>query len=443
MRLKRRELKAILESMEMAERYKPFQVAKRKVMEKYGLLGSRADRLATALLYKMYRLQGVLDDVVAEVLGVEVRRLPAYLRQSYRLAAYLALYDTGRDSRLAEQLLDYAARVAAARFSDSEAERVEKLYRVLRGGKWSPSRDVEVELRLLLPPVIVKRLFKLLGSMDEVERFASAVNNPNPIYGLRVNTLKTDMEEVLKALEEIGVEAWPSRRVSGHIRYRGGLPYERFQPLREGKVVPQDESSAAAAPLLSPRPGARVADLCAAPGGKTTHIAELQRNRGNIIALELYGDRISRLVDLARRTGTYASINPVIGDALRASTLVRRADSVLLDPPCSSTGAIARHPEARWRLTERVLRQLAARQYRMLKEAVALLPSGGRLLYTVCSVMPEEGEYLISRALEELPVSLVPLHGPYDASPLLPGTMRAWPHRHGTTGFFYALLERR
>lgn len=446
MRLRRSEVKALLEALEQAERYKPFQVAKRRVMARYGLQGSRVDRLSTALLYKMYRLQGILDMIVESETGLRVERLPAFLRQALRLAAYLALYDEAGDEELARQLVEAASAMASRRFRAGDAEAVRRLYRVLRARGWEPrSSEDRLAAELLLPPLLIRRLRGLLGGEEELRRFAEAVNSPRPIHGLRVNTLKASLEQVLRALEEAGVEAWPSSRVENHIRYRGALPYSRFQPLQEGWVVPQDEASAAAAPLLSPRPGELAADLCAAPGGKTTHIAELQRNQGTVVALELYPDRMERLLELAGRTTTYASISPVIGDARRAPQLLRRApDKVLLDPPCSSTGAIAKHPEARWRLTEDTLRKLAQRQYEMLRAAARALHPGGRLLYTVCSVLPEEGEHLIQRLLEEEKnLELVPLSGPYDPSPLLPGTMRAWPHRHETTGFFYALLEKR
>ena len=446
MRLRRSEVKALLEALERAERYKPFQVAKRMVMARYGLQGSRVDRLATALLYKIYRLQGILDMIVEAETGLRPTRLPAFLRQALRLAAYLALYDEAGDEELARQLVEAASAMAGKRFRPGDAEAVARLYRVLRARGWRPrSSEERLAAELLLPPLLIQRLRGLLGGMEELRRFAEAVNNPRPVHGLRVNTLKATVEQVLRALEEAGVEAWPSTRVANHVRYRGPLPYSSFRPLQEGWVVPQDESSAAAAPLLAPRPGELVADLCAAPGGKTTHLAELQRNQGTVVALEIFPDRMARLLELARRTSTYSSINPVIGDARRAPALLQRPpDKLLLDPPCSSTGAIAKHPEARWRLTEDMLRKLAERQYEMLRAATRALRPGGRLLYTVCSVLPEEGEHLIQRLLEEEKnLELIPLRGPYDPSPLLPGTMRAWPHRHQTTGFFYALLEKR
>ncbi len=439
MRLGRREVRALAEALEAAEKYKPFQVAKRKVMEKYGLAGSRVDRITTALLYKLYRMQGILDQL-ASLAGLEPTRLPPLPRQAVRLAALLAVADEVGDREFTDSLVKDLSRLVGARYGTGLGSAVERLYRSLLGQGIPP--ELREQLRLMLPGIIIRRL-RLLLPGSEIDEFAKAVNERRPWLGLRVNSLKATVDELVREVEKYATEVELSR-VPGHIRYRGSLPYSRFKPLLEGKAVPQDEASAAAGIILAPREGETVVDLCAAPGGKTTHLAELMKLRGRVVAMELYADRMKRLVTLAVRTGTYTAIEPVLGDALRASRLIHRpVDGVLLDPPCSSTGAIAKHPEARWRLTEEALARLAERQWRMLQEALKLLPPGGRLLYTVCSVMPEEGEYLLQRLLETERVELIPLRGPYDESPLLPGTMRAWPHRHGVTGFFYALLEKR
>lgn len=446
LRLERKHVKAFLEVLEWSEHYKPFQVVKRRVMARYGLLGSSYDRVFTAMLYRLYRMQGILDRVVAERTGLRPERLPAALRQALRLSALLALTGSGETRDFDERLVEGVARIIAARFGPSESRRVTGLYRGLLSRPWTPRDNLErMEFELMLPRIVIERLGRLLGQ-DGARRFAEAVNVSQPFLGLRVNRLKADVGEVLRELERAGVEAWPSERVPWHIVYKGSLNYSKFKPLIEGKAVPQDEASAAAGFILGARRGELVADLCAAPGGKTTHLAELSLNGAVIVALEIYPDRMARLVELAARTTTITSIYPVIGDALRASALLPRGrfDRALLDPPCSSTGAIAKHPDARWRLTEEGLARLVENQKRMLVQAVELLRPGGRLLYTTCSVLPEEGEEVVGWILQQRrDIEIVPLHGPYEESPILPGTMRSWPHKHGTTGFFYALLEKR
>ena len=440
------EAKAFLEFLELAEKYKPFQVAKRIVYRKYGLLGSRFDKVTTSIVYKMYRLQGILDYIIRSRAGVDPERLPSALRQYLRLAVYLAQFDEVKDVEFSEYLVGYMRRVALARFRPADAELIESVYRGLLRRPWTPSSRMErMMLELLLPPLLIEYLAELLPS-SELKRFAEYVNTNRPLLGLRVNRLKASLEEVLEEVRAQGVEAWPSERVPFHIVYRGGLDYESLRALREGKAVPQDEASAAAAFLLGPRPGSRAADLTAAPGGKATHMAELMEARGLLVAFEIYHDRALHMRDLAARVGVMHMVHVVQADARLAPAILgrERFDYVLLDPPCTSTGAIAKHPEARWRLTREAVKKHVKLQRELLEAAYQILRPGGRLLYSVCSVIPDEGEHNITWFLEShSDMVLVPLRGPYDPSPLLPGAMRAWPHRHGTTGFFYALLEKK
>jgi 16S rRNA (cytosine967-C5)-methyltransferase len=398
-------------------------------------------------MYKMYRLAGILDRAAAKALGEDVSSIaqkPALLRQALRLAAYLAQFDEVGDPRLPRLLLRYGLPYLASRYGWREARKVAKVLERLSKDPWRPSSEIEkLELKYMVPAILIERVRKLLPA-SEVEELLKALNlEPDP--GLRVNTLKASIEEVVARLSRSGFSVRVSERVPNHVKYRGPFLGEVAKLVDEGKAVPQDESSALASLILDPKPGELVVDLCAAPGGKTTHIAELMNVNGSVVAFDIYHDRVQRLVELARRTGTYTIIHPLEADARLAPNIlgVEVADRALVDPPCTSTGALAKHPDARWRISEENIRALARQQKELLQAAVQVVRKGGYILYTVCSILPEEGEEVVKWALENLPVELVPLKGPYDPSPLLPGTMRAWPHRHRVTGFFYALLRKR
>ncbi len=432
--------------MEEAEKIKPFQIAKRRVFQKYGISGSDKDRIFTAIMYKIYRLQGILDKALAHSLNTSLKELqnkPPLIRQALRLAAFLAQFADVKDPQLERILLYYGLKYIAKRYGWRDARLIARALSKLKKNPWKPSTiEEEYELRYMLPYWFIKRLEMLLGK-NEIEALANSFNKEPPL-GLRVNSLKTSVEEVLEHLRRNGITAWVSERVPQLVRYKAPFIKPIAMLVENGKAVPQDESSAIAALLLNPMPGEIIVDLCAAPGGKTTHIAELTRNTAKIIAFDLYADRLQRLRWLAVSTGTYVSIDITMSDAKYASSILGTnvADRVLLDPPCSSTGALAKHPDARWRLSPSKLEELITLQKSLLIEAVKIARKGGRILYVVCSLLPEEGEWIIKWALEKLPVKLIPLQGPYSPSPLLPGTMRAWPHRHNTTGFFYALLEK-
>ncbi|NPA05084.1 MAG: RsmB/NOP family class I SAM-dependent RNA methyltransferase [Crenarchaeota archaeon] len=426
-----RELLVLIEALVEAERVKPVQVAMREVFRRHGLLGQPVMRALAAIMYKVYRFQGILDKLVDMVApGSE-----AAAREALRLAAYIFHFDrvAGEElSRLVESCLP-------GRVEGVTREALERLRRI----EYRPSSWEELaEYRFLVPAYLVKLLSRFIPR-GELEELLEALNKPLPM-GMRVNTLKASVEEVAEELRRAGAEVLPSRAPS-HVRYIGAINYFAFKPLLEGKAVPQDEASALAAPLLSPRPGERIVDLCAAPGGKTTHLAELSRNMALIVAIDVSGRRLGRLRVLAERTGTSISIHPVAADGRAAPSLLGEewADKVLLDPPCSSTGVLSKHPDAKWRLTPERLRMLVERQRALLEAAHRLLKPGGLLLYTTCSILPVEGEGNIRWLLWRHPCyEVIPLDLPYEESPWLPGTVRAWPHKHGVSGFFYALLRK-
>ncbi len=436
-------IRVLLEALVEGEKIKPSQVAKREVFRRYGILGTDLDRVLTAVIYKLNRKLGLVDKVLRSA-GVDVESLDPFSRWLLRVYAYSVHFSEVEERRFKRALRLYGPIVVSEYSGKEGAWRIRALMRKVETLKYRPTSVEEVlELRYSVSSWLIKRLISILG-YEETEEFLKAVNKV-PSLGFRVNSLRNvSVADVVKRLRDMGVEAWVSPYVPCVVKYRGTVNYERFEPLKQGDVIPQDDSSALAALILDPKPGEVVVDMCAAPGGKTEHIGELMKNRGTIIAIELYSDRAAYLRDLVKRAGIEI-VEVVQGDSTRASTMLGEeiADKVLLDPPCSSTGAIAKHGEARWRLSEERLAKLVELQKALLREGIRLLKPGGRLLYCVCSVLPEEGEEVIEWALREFrdQIRLIKITGPFDPG-LLPGTMRAWPHKHDTTGFFYALLEK-
>ena len=172
-------------------------------------------------------------------------------------------------------------------------------------------------------------------------------------------------------------------------------------------------------------------------------MAELMNNEGKIYAFDVDDVRIKRMKEVLKRMGV--EIAEIIrADGRRAPEILGRevADKVMLDAPCTSDGTIAKNPELRWRLREKNIPKVVKLQKELLQSAWELLKPGGKMLYSTCSLLVEENEEVVKWFLERNEnAKLVPLRGPYDEG-LLPGTMRAWPHRHGTIGFFYALIEK-
>jgi 16S rRNA (cytosine967-C5)-methyltransferase len=177
---------------------------------------------------------------------------------------------------------------------------------------------------------------------------------------------------------------------------------ERLPGFADGWFAVQDESAMQAARLLAPAPGSTVLDLCAAPGTKTTHLAELMGNRGSILAADVDRRRLALVEENCRRLGIdIVETQVVAADARDVSP--GPFDSVLLDVPCSNTGVLGKRPEARWRLRPQDIEELAAIQKRLLTAAIARLKPGGRLVYSTCSIEPEENEGVVRAALSAFP----------------------------------------
>jgi len=440
-----RAVRVLVEVVRAAEEVKPSQHAKREVLRRYGLLGTSVDRVVTAVFYETMRRLGLLDRAAEEITGVEsVLILDPWLRAALRTALSLLLFH-----RLDEETRRALRWGVAALLSEKTHPYVGMYYWRLypRLEEYTPRPRSETELlewRYLMPGWLIEKIRGLLGPM-EAEELLRALNE-KPLLSVRVNTLKATVEEVVEELRRLGKSPVISRRVPVVVKFRGPFDFERSRLVREGKIVVQEEAAAAASIILAPEPGMRVADLCAAPGGKTSHMAELMKLKGEIHAFDIDPLRIRRMREILRRTGTASIVRIHRMDAREAPRLLgeETVDRVMLDAPCTSTGTLMKNPELRWRLRPEGLGGIVRLQREILEAAVKLLKPGGRLLYTTCSLLPEENEENIKWLLDKHPeLRLIPLHGPYDESPLLPGTMRAWPHRHGTIGFFYALLEKR
>ncbi len=440
--LDRKEAKALVESVKLAEEIKPSQHAKREVLRRYGLLGTDSDRLITAIFYDLMKRQGVIDKMIERFLRVpSVLILDPWLRAALRVAFEIMKFK--KPNERTEEVLKWSV---ADLISEKSHPYVGMFYwkkfDQIKVFEYKPRNLYErLELKYLLPVWFIKRMKDFLG--DEAEELFKSLNR-KPLISIRVNTLKASVEEIVKHLQEVGKNPIISKVIPTVIKFKGPYDFEGSEPYRLGKFVVQEEAAALASIILSPQPGEFVIDMCAAPGGKTIHMAELMKLRGEIHAFDVDELRIKRMKELLERTGTGRIVKIYKEDARRVAEILGEevADKVMLDAPCSSTGTIMKNPELRWRIKEDGLDDLVKLQRELIASAVKAVKKGGKILYTTCSLLPEEGEKNVEWALKNFPLRLIELKGPYSPSPLLKGTMRAWPHKHNTIGFFYALMEK-
>jgi len=265
-------------------------------------------------------------------------------------------------------------------------------------------------------------------------------------------------DEIIHALERSGLQIALGRLLKNAFAASGGSPAESAV-FRAGGISIQDEASQAVPLLLNVQPGERVLDLCAAPGGKTVALARAAGEKGSVIAADLRAHRLRAMEAQFKRLGL-RGVQSIELDALQPLPFTVPFDAVLVDAPCSGTGTLGRHPEIRWRLAAPQLAEFHAMQTKMLVNALGQLAPGGRLVYSTCSIEPEENEDVVSEALRSLPAGapsvwrvsageaargLAPhLASGVEASELFDsaGTFRTLPGQWATDGFFASLLRR-
>ena len=304
--------------------------------------------------------------------------------------------------------------------------------------------DQELPGRTAHPAWLVERL---LTAWDGACEELLAANNAHPPLTLRVDLSRVSTSHCVDRLREAGIEALPIQWCPTAVILQRPVPVDRLPGFAEGVVSVQDAGAQLAAPLLAPRPGMRVLDACAAPGGKTGHILEQLGEGADVTALDIDPARVERVRENLSRLGRAARL--CVGDAREPQSFWdgRPFERILVDAPCSSTGVVRRHPDIKLLRRASDLPALAASQLAILLAAEHMLAPGGRLVYCTCSVLPEENEAVVQRFLERV-AHMRPAGMPRGAklapgardrpvgAQLLPGA------EAGTDGFYYACLEK-
>ncbi|MER1968610.1 RsmB/NOP family class I SAM-dependent RNA methyltransferase [Castellaniella sp. GW247-6E4] len=302
-------------------------------------------------------------------------------------------------------------------------------------------------VRLSLPDWLVERT----AALEDAEALFEALNRPAPL-DLRVNPLKIERAALLAAWSQGPEARWapqPTPYSPWGIRIEGRPPINRWKAFERGEIEVQDEGSQLLAALVAPRRGEMVIDYCAGAGGKTLLLGALMRSTGRLYAFDVSAARLARAKPRFARSGL-SNITPVViaeHKDQRVRRLHGKAHRVLVDAPCSGLGTLRRNPDLKWRQHPEALEQLRQTQARILREAAACVMPGGRLVYASCSILPEENEEQVRAFLDEHPefslLAVDDILGERYAVPGMAGPfLRLRPDRHGTDGFFAAVMQR-
>jgi len=385
-----------------------------------------ADRaLCHELVLGVLRRQLFLDALIKHFSKRGVEDLDSAVRLALRLGLYQLRFLTRIPASAAVN--ESVSLVRAARLSSATAFVNAVLRRATREPEYDPAADVsdpleKIAVRTSHPSWLIERWASWLG-LDQAEAFAHA-NNLVPPTAFRVVANRANQSRILAKLSAAGAVLKSSDIVEGAWRVAGATPLVR-ELAAAGEIYLQDEASQLVAGVMDVKPRERVLDLCAAPGGKTTLMADRAGDAAFIVAADRSATRMATVV-VTTRLHELNGIKPVILDATEQLPFERESfDKVLVDAPCSGTGTLRANPEIRWRLKPADFASFALQQKRILSRAVEVLKPSGRLVYSTCSVERQENEEVI----EQLDLRLVK-------------TMRTWPQREGVDGFFISILQK-
>ncbi len=424
-------------------------------------IDGRERRLINGLVYGVIRWQKQLDWVLDRFINPKFQ-LDDRHRNILRLGAFQLLHLDGIPAHAA--IFETVQLAAPHRRKSSRGRKTAGfinavLRSVQREGTTFvyPPLDANpiehIAFSLSYPTWLVKRWLQTRG-VSWTLAFCQASNQIAPL-AFRVNTLLTRREAVCQSLEMKGLPATFSKIAPDGITLENRTITTFDAPgestlkdiLNRNDLYVQDESAMLVAHLLSPEHAEFIVDLCAAPGGKTTHLAHLMKNAGKIIAVDVSAEKVALLRKNCRRVNAH-NVETRVMDAIKADLgFIKTADAVLIDAPCSGFGTLRRHPDIRWNKTFKQVRALSEIQYNLLKNAAAHIKPGGILVYSTCSTEPIENEGVINRFLVDFPMYTIE-----NAQGFLPGVpssiitpegfVQTFPHEHGVDGAFAARLRK-
>ena len=403
-------------------------------------LGSHDRRFIAETVYGTLRHLRRCDTVLRRVMSNRSHPVPPGDGYLLLIATYfLVVENTTRVTGA-----DLLPQMKSSRLKD---ELDDVLQDIVSGEGGAENDPVErIGVRYSFPNWIVERLLREYGE-GETEKLCASLNTQAPLT-LRVNTLKTTLEECQQALRAEGVETNRTRRSPVGLEVPKRINIFRLRTFQQGMFEVQDEGSQIVSMLVDPKPTAKLLDACAGAGGKTLHFAALMANRGEIVAADVSSYRIDQLRKRTRRAGVSNVRARAIKDLSDLEDRYRSYfDVVFVDAPCTGLGTIRRNPGLKWTVTEESARELSVKQQGILEASAPLVKPGGVLAYTTCTLLREENEEVVDAFLRMHAEFTLVDPGFRDLQPQLHREesvryVKLFPHREGTDGFFCALLHK-
>ncbi len=412
-------------------------------------LGERDRALLTEITYGTLRWRGKIDAYLSRQLRRPLIEVDPFVKNLLRITLYQLLFlDRIPPYAAVNEAVELAKNrsgVGKGRFVNGILRKFLRSNRQLAESGLTKSSVAAMTVENSHPEWLARRWVEQFGYQNAAALMRA--NNERPPLAVRVNLRRTSREALLERLSQSGISAESTQRSPQGIIITSGGALERIAAFQEGLIQAQSEASQLVAFLLAPQAGERILDACAAPGGKTTHIAELMEDSGEIVAVDVSAKGIDKIRDNFTRMGL-TSIRAVRADVTYDLPHRYRVlyDRILVDAPCSGFGTLRSHPEIKWQRNDKDITRLGRLQATILCRVASLLKPGGILVYSTCTLIREENEevvknFLLANRQFELrkAASYLP---PAAKSMVQDDFFLALPHRDDTDGFFAACLRK-
>jgi len=420
---------------------------------KRNTLNENDQRLLTKIFYGVLENRILIDYYISKLSKIRINKIHEKVLNTIRIGIYQIVF---LDSIPSSAAVNESVKIAnktnkhSAGFVNGVLRNFIRKYEKGLLTLGEENSILNISLKYSLPEWLVESLLEQFN-YESVIKIAS-MNNQAPQVSLRVNTLKTSMSELKNNLSLIGIETIQS------LHAREGLVASKIGPLgisdnpyfKKGHYYIQDEASMMVSEYLSPKPGSTVYDLCAAPGGKTTHIAQIMAQSGRIRAFDLYKHRVLTINENAERLGIGSIEAESKDSSILDDTLFNSADSILVDVPCSGIGIFRRKPELRYRLKSDDLNNLEPIQAKLLDNASFYVKQDGIIVYSTCTINYAENDKIILNFLaKHNDFQLVDINkGRYpsiykSSIAYVNESIHTYPHRDNIDGFFICMLQKK
>ncbi len=403
----------------------------------------------TELVYGTVKWKLTLDRVIAAYSNIKMEKLSPWILNILRMGAYQILYMTRvPNSAACNESVNLAGRYghkASSGFVNAVLRNIARN----GAGVAVPSKEQDItghlSVRYSYPKWLVDKYIGLFGA-DFAEGLLDA-GNGTPELTLRANTLRVTPEELVEALKTEGVEATAGKYVREAVVLKSTTAIAKLKAFEDGLFQVQDESSMLTAAVLAPKAGETVLDACSAPGGKATHMAQLMQDSGTIIARDIHEHKLKLIDSAAARLGIHIVKSELHDAALPDSSHEKAFDRILLDAPCTGLGIVRRKPDIKWARQTKDIESIMTLQKTLIQSVSGALKPGGVLVYSTCTVLPEENEDIIRSFLDnnddfntdDIAQYLPPVLAEYASG----CTLQLYPNRDGIDGFFIARLRRK